>query len=174
MAFLSIFLAGSLQSSRGYLPQSVKSSRRSFTGATTNIRRSSTSGRIPSKANFGTRLLETVVVGTPPTAVDDGKRPYQITTPIYYVNDKPHIGHAYTSTACDVLARFMRLSGREVFFLSGTDEHGQVRFFVGLSFGLSIWRQMQFLSDSIYCDRPHPHIAIGLFTSLCTYADDLR
>ena len=41
------------------------------------------------------------------------------------MNDKPHIGHAYTSTACDVIARFMRLSGREVFFLSGTDEHGQ-------------------------------------------------
>jgi tRNA synthetases class I (M) len=54
------------------------------------------------------------------------ERPFQITTPIYYVNDKPHIGHAYTSTACDVIARFMRLSGREVFFLSGTDEHGQV------------------------------------------------
>ena len=53
-------------------------------------------------------------------------RPFQITTPIYYVNDKPHIGHAYTSIACDVIARFMRLSGREVFFLSGTDEHGQV------------------------------------------------
>jgi len=41
------------------------------------------------------------------------------------VNDKPHIGHAYTTVACDVLARFMRLSGREVFFLTGTDEHGQ-------------------------------------------------
>lgn len=65
------------------------------------------------------------ILGTPATATDDGKRPFQITTPIYYVNDKPHIGHAYTSTACDVLARFMRLSGREVFFLSGTDEHGQ-------------------------------------------------
>ena len=66
------------------------------------------------------------IVGTPATAFDDGKSPFQITTPIYYVNDKPHIGHAYTSTACDVIARFMRLSGREVFFLSGTDEHGQV------------------------------------------------
>lgn len=55
----------------------------------------------------------------------DNDRPFQITTPIYYVNDKPHIGHAYTSTACDVIARFMRLNGREVFFLSGTDEHGQ-------------------------------------------------
>lgn len=41
------------------------------------------------------------------------------------MNDKPHIGHAYTSVACDILARFMRLSGRDVFFLSGTDEHGQ-------------------------------------------------
>ena len=59
------------------------------------------------------------------TNVDDGVRPFQITTPIYYVNDKPHIGHAYTSTACDVIARFMRLGGRQVFFLSGTDEHGQ-------------------------------------------------
>ncbi len=51
--------------------------------------------------------------------------PYYITTPIYYVNDVPHIGHAYTTLACDVLARFMRLDGRDVFFLTGTDEHGQ-------------------------------------------------
>ncbi len=54
-----------------------------------------------------------------------GKAPYYITTPIYYVNDKPHIGHVYTTLACDVLARFMRLDRREVFFLTGTDEHGQ-------------------------------------------------
>lgn len=53
------------------------------------------------------------------------KEPFYITTPIYYVNDKPHIGHAYTTIACDVMARFMRLDGREVFFLTGTDEHGQ-------------------------------------------------
>lgn len=64
-------------------------------------------------------------IGTPATSFDDGVSPFEITTPIYYVNDKPHIGHAYTSTACDVIARFMRLSGRQVFFLSGTDEHGQ-------------------------------------------------
>jgi methionyl-tRNA synthetase len=63
--------------------------------------------------------------GTTITPFDDGTSPFEITTPIYYVNDKPHIGHAYTSVACDVIARFMRLSGREVFFLSGTDEHGQ-------------------------------------------------
>ncbi len=50
---------------------------------------------------------------------------YYITTPIYYVNDDPHIGHAYTTLACDVLARFKRLDGFEVKFLTGTDEHGQ-------------------------------------------------
>lgn len=50
---------------------------------------------------------------------------FYITTPIYYVNDVPHIGHAYTTIAADILARHMRLKGREVFFLTGTDEHGQ-------------------------------------------------
>lgn len=49
---------------------------------------------------------------------------YFITTPIYYVNDVPHIGHAYTTIACDVLARWNRLHDAEVFFLTGTDEHG--------------------------------------------------
>ncbi len=53
------------------------------------------------------------------------KTPYYITTPIYYVNDAPHIGHAYTTLACDVLARFKRLDGFNVKFLTGTDEHGQ-------------------------------------------------
>lgn len=50
---------------------------------------------------------------------------FYITTPIYYVNDAPHIGHAYTTIASDVLARFKRLDGFEVMFLTGTDEHGQ-------------------------------------------------
>jgi len=54
-----------------------------------------------------------------------GSKPYYITTPIYYVNDAPHIGHAYTTLACDVLARFKRLDGFDVKFLTGTDEHGQ-------------------------------------------------
>jgi len=53
------------------------------------------------------------------------KPKYYITTPIYYVNGAPHIGHAYTATACDVMARFKRLDGFDVFFLTGTDEHGQ-------------------------------------------------
>ena len=50
---------------------------------------------------------------------------FYITTPIYYVNDKPHIGHAYTSLACDMIARFKHLDGYNVKFLTGTDEHGQ-------------------------------------------------
>ena len=50
---------------------------------------------------------------------------FYITTPIYYVNDKPHIGHAYTTILCDVLARYHRLLGEPVYFLTGTDEHGQ-------------------------------------------------
>ena len=50
---------------------------------------------------------------------------FYVTTPIYYVNDVPHIGHMYTTLACDVLARFKRLDGFDVRFLTGTDEHGQ-------------------------------------------------
>jgi len=51
--------------------------------------------------------------------------PFYVTTPIYYVNDEPHVGHAYTTILADVLARYARLAGRETFFLTGTDEHGQ-------------------------------------------------
>ena len=50
---------------------------------------------------------------------------FYITTPIYYVNDVPHIGHAYTTVAADVLSRHHRLRGRDTYFLTGTDEHGQ-------------------------------------------------
>ena len=86
-------------------------------------------------------------------AQEGEKKGFYITTPIYYVNDKPHIGHAYTTLACDVIARYMRLDGHpvstdhlfcgiaiqgiklimlcvslsvsQVYFLTGTDEHGQ-------------------------------------------------
>ncbi|MCA9293999.1 MAG: methionine--tRNA ligase [Phycisphaerales bacterium] len=51
--------------------------------------------------------------------------PFYITTPIYYVNDKPHIGHCYSTLVADSVARFMRLAGRDVFFLTGTDEHSE-------------------------------------------------
>jgi methionyl-tRNA synthetase len=53
------------------------------------------------------------------------KSTFYVTTPIYYVNDVPHIGHAYTTVAADILARFKRLEGYQAFFLTGTDEHGQ-------------------------------------------------
>lgn len=50
---------------------------------------------------------------------------FYVTTPIYYVNDVPHIGHAYTTIAADIIARFKRMAGYDVFFLTGTDEHGK-------------------------------------------------
>src|SRR3989337_4219206 len=53
------------------------------------------------------------------------KKTFYVTTPIYYVNDLPHIGHAYTTAAADCVARFKRLKGFKVLFLTGTDEHGQ-------------------------------------------------
>jgi len=51
--------------------------------------------------------------------------PFYVTTPVYYINDEPHIGHAYATILADVLARYARLRGVETFFLTGTDEHGQ-------------------------------------------------
>ena len=52
-------------------------------------------------------------------------KPYYVTPPIYYVNDRPHIGHCYTTLIADVAARAHRLAGRDVFFLTGTDEHAE-------------------------------------------------
>ncbi len=62
---------------------------------------------------------------------------FYVTTPIYYVNDAPHIGHAYTTVAADCLARFKRLKGMDVLFLTGTDEHGEKVQKAALSAGLS-------------------------------------
>ena len=68
------------------------------------------------------------MIGRSREAVSYTERPMTqkryITTPIYYVNADPHIGHIYTTTVCDVWARFSRLSGQDTFFLTGTDEHG--------------------------------------------------
>ncbi len=64
-------------------------------------------------------------------------RKFYVTTPIYYVNDIPHIGHAYTTIAADVLARYRRLTGHDVFFLTGTDEHGEKVHRSAVSQGLS-------------------------------------
>ena len=51
--------------------------------------------------------------------------PYTLTTPLYYVNDRPHLGSTYTTIACDALARYRRLTGEAVTFITGVDEHGQ-------------------------------------------------
>ena len=59
------------------------------------------------------------------SGADVGEMTYSLTTPLYYVNDKPHLGSAYTTLACDALARFQRLEGRDVVFITGVDEHGQ-------------------------------------------------
>ncbi len=56
---------------------------------------------------------------------ENSKDSFYITTPIYYVNDVPHIGHAYTTIIADAISRFKKLAGCDVFFLTGTDEHGQ-------------------------------------------------
>ncbi len=56
---------------------------------------------------------------------DDALPEFYITTPIFYVNDKPHIGHAYTMVMSDIIARWHALNGEKVFFLTGTDEHGE-------------------------------------------------
>ena len=67
------------------------------------------------------RKKEEILAGSKPQ-IKKGR--YFITTPIYYVNDKPHIGHSYTTIAADILSRFHRIRGDETFFLTGTDEHG--------------------------------------------------
>ena len=49
---------------------------------------------------------------------------FYLTTPIYYVNDAPHLGHAYTTILADAMTRYQRLAGADAYFLTGTDEHG--------------------------------------------------
>ncbi len=71
-------------------------------------------------------------------------KPFYVTTPIYYVNDRPHVGHAYTTIAADLLARLHRLAGREVFFLTGTDEHGTKIAEAAATAGLT---------EIVFCDR---------------------
>ena len=60
----------------------------------------------------------------PVTSATGADKAFYLTTPIYYVNDAPHIGHAYTTTAGDVLTRWHRQRGEQVWFLTGVDEHG--------------------------------------------------
>ena len=70
-----------------------------------------------SHQNFRTRITK--------SKCSSSDKPFFITTPIYYVNGDPHLGHAYTSVSADVISRFNKKLGKEVYFLTGTDEHGQ-------------------------------------------------
>ena len=56
--------------------------------------------------------------------MDNPKTKYYLTTPIYYANSRPHVGSAYTTIVCDVIARYKRMCGYDVAYLTGTDEHG--------------------------------------------------
>jgi methionyl-tRNA synthetase len=70
--------------------------------------------------------------------------PYTLTTPLYYVNDRPHLGSTYTTLACDALARFERLRLEKVTFVTGVDEHGQK---------IQRTAERQQLSPQDHCDR---------------------
>jgi len=74
---------------------------------------------------------------------------FYITTPIYYVNANPHIGHAYTQIAVDVLARYHKMSGDEVFFLTGTDEHGEKIEEASLKAGFEKGREKEFIDTIV-------------------------
>ncbi len=114
-------------------------------------------------------------------------RTYYITTPIYYVNDVPHIGHAYTTIAADVAARFKRLAGCDVFFLTGTDEHGIKNLRVAEEHGVSpqewvdriagefrrLWSFLQISNDDfIRTTEPrHKRVAAAIFQQLYRQGD---
>ena len=72
--------------------------------------------RAPAARNFRSSLR---------AVATEEKPPFYCTTPIYYVNAAPHIGHAYTSVACDAAVRFAKLDGRRAMLVTGTDEHGE-------------------------------------------------
>ena len=77
---------------------------------------------LPGKGNLRQRLSCTKLFSSVESKSNEN---YYITTPIYYVNGQPHLGHAYTTVVTDILARHERQQGKNVFFLTGTDEHGQ-------------------------------------------------
>ena len=92
-------------------------------------------------------------------------KPFYVTTPIYYVNDQPHVGHAYSTIAADVLARFAKLRGRPTYFLTGLDEHG-----------LKIERKAQEigLSPQAFTDRMAPPFREAWAELLCEPDDFIR
>jgi len=112
---------------------------------------------------------------------------YYITTPIYYVNDVPHIGHAYTTIAADVAARFKRLAGYDTLFLTGTDEHGVNIERVASQNGVSpqewtdriaaefknLWQFLNISNDDFIrtTESRHQRVAAGIFTHLFETGD---
>ena len=105
---------------------------------------------------------------------------FYVTTPIYYVNDAPHIGHAYTTVIADALARWHRLLGDEVFFLTGTDEHGDKIARAAEAHGVSptdwvdsmaqrfveAWQRLEIsYDDFIRTTEPRHHRAVEQFLS---------
>jgi methionyl-tRNA synthetase len=102
------------------------------------------------------------------------QKTFYITTPIYYVNDVPHIGHAYTTVAADVLARYWRLRGRDVFFLTGLDEHGQKVQQAAAKAGIdpqahcdklapqfqALWKRLNISNDAFIRTTDHSHKSI--------------
>ncbi len=117
---------------------------------------------------------------------------FYITTPIYYVNDVPHIGHAYTTVAADVLARYWRLRGPDVFFLTGLDEHGQKVQQAAAKAGIDpqahcdklapqfqdLWKRLNISNDAFIRTTDSPHKSIvqrylqELFDKQLIYKDD--
>jgi len=91
--------------------------------------------------------------------------PFYVTTPIYYVNDRPHIGHAYTTIAADFLTRFHVLAGREAFFLTGTDEHGSKVAEAARAAGLT---------EIEFCDRTVEHFKKAWESLLINYSYFIR
>ncbi len=99
---------------------------------------------------------------------------FYITTPIYYVNDRPHIGHAYTTILGDVLARYYRLLNRPTFFLTGTDEHGQKVFEAARRHGIEpqeqcdrtvvrfqdLWRKLEITNDDFIRTTEQRHVRV--------------
>jgi methionyl-tRNA synthetase len=102
------------------------------------------------------------------------QKKFYITTPIYYVNDVPHIGHAYTTIAADTLARYHRLKGDPVFFLTGTDEHGQKVEKAAQDRGLppkahadgmvlnfqKLWKKLDITNDAFIRTTDREHVAV--------------
>ena len=107
---------------------------------------------------------------------------FYITTPIYYVNDAPHVGHAYTTVNADALARWHRQIGDEVFFLTGTDEHGDKVARAAAENGTDpqdwtdrtsarfadAWRGLDISNDDfIRTSEPRHHVAVQKFLQQC-------